>query len=55
MKENKGKAEIHNLSIGNCVAIRREVKKLQSELLTDKEILGMIPEAKGMLKARKES
>ena len=54
MEEIKANAEIQKLSIENHVAIMREVKKLQSESFTDKEILGMIPKSKGMLETQKE-
>ena len=54
-EENKATIEIQIISVDNRMASMREAIKLQSEFFTDKEILGMIPEAKGMLEAHNES
>ena len=55
MEESRSKVEIQKLSFENRVAIMREVKKLQSQLIIDIEVLGMVPEEKGMLQAHEES
>ena len=54
MEENKCKMDMEKNSIENRVTIMREVRKLQLELFSDEEILGMIPEAAGMLEAHKQ-
>ena len=49
MDEAKAKSENDKASIDNRVKLMREVRSLQNEGFTDKEILGLFPEAKGML------
>ena len=55
MEDKKSKVEIQKWSVENLMGVMREMKNLHSELFKDKEILGMIPEAKGMLEAHEES
>lgn len=49
MDEAKAKSENDKASIDNRVKLIREVRSLQNEGFTDKEILGLFPEVKGML------
>jgi len=49
MDKEKAKSETTKSSIENCVTLMREVCTLQNEDFTNKEILGIFPEAKGML------
>ena len=49
LQEAKEKESLMKSSIKNCVEIMRQVKSLQEEGFSKEEILGMIPEAKGML------
>ena len=49
VEEEKVKADDAKSSIENRVTLMREVRSLQNEGFTNKEILGLFPEAKGML------
>ena len=49
MDEAKAKSENDKANIDNRVKLMREVRSLQNEGFTDKEILGLFPEVKGML------
>ena len=47
LEEGKGKMEMQKMSIENRVSLMKQVKSLQKEDFSKKEILGMFPEAKG--------
>ena len=47
--ENKAKEQNMKESIQNRVELMRQVRSLQEEGFSKEEILGMFPEAKGML------
>jgi len=49
MDKEKVKSETTKSSIKKCVTLIREVRALQNKGFTNKEILGIFPEAKGML------
>ena len=49
LDETKDKSRNEKASIDNRVKLMREVHSLQNEGFSDKEILGLFPEAKGML------
>jgi len=49
MDKEKAKSKTTKSSIENYVTLMREVRALQNEGFTNKEILGIFSEAKGML------
>jgi len=49
MDEEKAKSKTTKSSIENCITLMREVRALQNEGFTYKEILSIFPEPKGML------